>query len=271
MRDAGAAGAGQGAAARAGAGAGTAGPPPASPSPRPRAAFYALPPGGLRDYLTLLHLPYTAWCLGTVAIGLGLAPGLTWARLGETLAAFALAVGVAAHALDELRGRPLGTAIPAAVLWALAALSLGGACALGAVAAVGSTLWLLAFVAAGGLLVVAYNLEWPGFHNDAVFSLAWGGFPVLAGYFAVAETLRAEAVLAAVAAALLAHAQRRLSTDVRRLRRRVVAVRGEAELADGTTEPLSRDGLLAAPEAALRALAAAAVALGAALVVAQLG
>lgn len=250
-------------------GADSAGPPP--PSPPPRAAFYALPPGGLRDYVTLLHLPYTAWCLGTVAIGLGLAPGLTWARLGETLAAFALAVGVAAHALDELRGRPLGTAIPAAVLWTLAAVSLAGACAIGAIVAVDSTLWLLAFVAAGGLLVVAYNLEWPGLHNDAVFALAWGGFPVLTGYFAVAETLRAEAVLAAVAAALLAQAQRRLSTDVRRLRRRVVAVHGEVELGDGTTEPLSRAGLLAAPEGALRALAAATVALGAALVVAQLG
>ncbi len=243
----------------------------ASQPPPPRAAFYALPPGGLRDYVTLLHLPYTAWCLGTVAIGLGLAPGLTWTRLGETLAAFALAVGVAAHALDELRGRPLGTAIPAAALWGLALVSLAGACAIGAVVAVGSTLWLLAFVAAGGVLVVAYNLELPGLHNDVVFALAWGGFPVLTGYFAVAETLRAEAVLAATAATLLAHAQRRLSTDVRQLRRRVVAVRGELKLADGTAEPLSRQGLLAAPEAALRALAAATVALGAALVVAQLG
>ena len=236
----------------------------------PRAAFYALAPGGLRDYVTLLHLPYTAWCLGTVAIGLGLAPGLTWARLGETLAAFALAVGVAAHALDELRGRPLATAIPAAALWALAAVSLGGACAVGVVVALGSTLWLLAFVAAGGFLVVAYNLELPCFHNDVVFALAWGGFPVLTGYFAVAETLRTEAVLAAVAAALLAHAQRRLSTDVRRLRRRVVAIRGEAELVDGRVEGLSREALLVAPEGALRALAAAVVALGAALVAAQL-
>ena len=245
-------------------------PQPGPRGGRPRAAFYALPPGGLRDYVTLLHLPYTAWCLGTVAIGLGLAPGLTWARLGETLAAFALAVGVAAHALDELSGRPLGTAIPAAVLWALAGAALGGACAIGVVVALASTLWLLAFVAAGGFLVVAYNLELPGCHNDVAFALAWGGFPVLTGYFAVAETLRAEAVLAALAAGLLAHAQRRLSTDVRRLRRRVVAVRGEAELVDGRVEQLSREALLAAPEGALRALAAAVVALGAALVATQL-
>lgn len=244
-------------------------PDPAAERPRP--AFYALAQGGLRDYVTLLHLPYTGWCLGTVAIGLGLAPGLTWERLWQTLLAFALAVGVAAHALDELRGHPLATRIPATVLLALAAVSLAGACAIGVWVALDSTLWLIAFVVAGSLLVVAYNLELPGFHNDAVFALAWGAFPVLTGYFAVAGTVRTEAVVAAAAAAALAHAQRRLSSEVRRLRRRVATVQGRLELADGSTEPLSRETLLAAPEAALRALAAATMGLGAALVIAQLG
>lgn len=235
-----------------------------------RPAFYALPPGRARDWVTLLHLPYTVWCLGNLAVGLGLAPGLTWALLGETLAAFALAVGVAAHALDELKGRPLGTAIPASALAGAAALSLAGACAIGAWVAAGSTWWLLAFVAAGGLLVVAYNLELPGFHNDAAFALGWGAFPVLTGYFAAAGTLRAEAVVAAAAAGLLAHAQRLLSTHARRLRRRVTAVRGELELADGSTEPLTREALLAPAERALRVLAAASVGLGTALVLARL-
>ncbi len=237
---------------------------------RPRPAFYALPAGGLRDYVTLLHLPYTAWCLGTVAIGLGLAQQPTWALVGKTLAAFALAVGVAAHALDELKGRPLGTAIPGGVLVALAVVSLAGACALGVWVAAATTLWLLAFVAVGGFLVVAYNLELPGFHNDLAFALAWGAFPVLTGFFAAAETLSAGALVAAAAAALLAHAQRLLSTDVRRLRRRVAAVQGELELADGSREPLTREALLRVPERALRTLALGVTALGAALVLARL-
>lgn len=235
-----------------------------------RPAFYALAPGSLRDYVTLLHLPYTAWCLGTVAIGLGLAPQLTWALVGKTLAAFALAVGVAAHALDELRGRPLRTAIPGAALAALAVVALVGACAIGAWVAADTTLWLLAFVGAGGFLVVAYNLELPGFHNGLAFALGWGAFPVLTGYFAAAETLRAEAFVAAGAAALLAHAQRLLSTEVRRLRRRVTAVHGELELPGGGVEELTRAALLHAPERALRALAAASVGLGVALVLARL-
>src|SRR3989442_13616404 len=38
------------------------------------AAFYALEPGGLRDYWTLLHPPYTLWHLSYVLLGAALAP-----------------------------------------------------------------------------------------------------------------------------------------------------------------------------------------------------
>src|SRR5205814_7935334 len=97
----------------------------------PRPAFYALERGGWRDYVTLLHPPYTLWHLSYVAIGAGLAPKIDGTRLGATFAAFALALGVGAHALDELRGRPLRTAIPAPVLVVLAAASIAGAAAIG--------------------------------------------------------------------------------------------------------------------------------------------
>ena len=81
-----------------------------------RPAFYALRTGGWRDYVTLLHVPYTVWHLSYVAIGAALAPHMNWSLLGWTVLAFALALGVGAHALDELHGRPLGTRIPSAVL-----------------------------------------------------------------------------------------------------------------------------------------------------------
>jgi hypothetical protein len=72
-----------------------------------RPAFYALAPGGWRDYLTLLHPPYTAWHLSYVAIGATLAPHFHADRLGAAAAAFFLGLGVGAHALDEWQGRPL--------------------------------------------------------------------------------------------------------------------------------------------------------------------
>jgi hypothetical protein len=238
-----------------------------------RPAFYALAPGGWRDYVSLVHPTYTLWHLSYAALGAGLAPDLSAERLGWTLAAFALAMGVGAHALDELRGRPLQTRIPDRVLWTLAAASLAGAAGIGVLAAVWWTPWLLAFVAFGVFIVPAYNLELAGgrFHNGLWFALAWGAFPVLTAYFAAAETIRAEAVLAAAFAALLSWAQRVLSTPVRTVRRRVRAVSGEVEYADGTREPVTGRLLMGAPEAGLRILAAAAVTLAVAVLVLRWG
>jgi hypothetical protein len=232
-----------------------------------RPAFYALERGGWRDYVTLLHLPYTAWHLSYVAIGCALAPTLHTDRLLATLAAFFLALGIAAHALDELRGRPLGTSIPSRVLVGLAAASLLGAVAIGVVAAIAWTPWLFALVAVGAFLVPAYNLELFGgrFHSDLWFGLAWGAFPVLTGYVVTAERVDPEAVLGAVAALFLSLAQRHLSTQVRTVRRRVARVEGTIEYRDGSTGKLSAATLLGAPELALRALTLATIASAVAL------
>ena len=234
-----------------------------------RPAFYALAPGGWRDYVTLLHPPYTAWHLSYVAIGAALAPHFRAWVLGLALAAFFLGMGVAAHALDELHGRPLETRIPRRRLIVLAAVSLAAAAAIGVVTALYTSLWLLAFVAGGTFIAVAYNLELFGgrFHGDLWFALAWGAFPVVATYFAAAETIRLEAVLAAAFAALFSHAQRLLSTPVRRLRRQAKAVTGQVDLADGTTIPITRATLTVDAERALRVLAASVVTLAVALVV----
>jgi hypothetical protein len=219
-----------------------------------RPAFYALRPGGWRDYVTLLHPPYTLWHLSYVALGAALAPHMKWGLLGWTVLAFLLAMGVGAHALDELRGRPLRTRIPSSVLATLAAMSIAAASAIGIVVAARSTLWLLAFVAFGALVVVAYNLELLGgaVHTDLWFAGAWGAFPVLTAYFASAEQIRGEAVAAAVFAFLVSLAQRRLSTEVRRVRR-------------GAELPPDAELLLLAPETALRLLALALPALACAL------
>ena len=231
-------------------------------------AFYALRPGGWRDYVTLLHLPYTVWHLSYVVVGACLAAAVDWATLAWTVLAFALAMGVGAHALDELNGRPLRTEIPARVLVWLAIASVAAASVIGIVVAFERTLWVLPLVAVGAALVPVYNLELLGgrAHTDLGFALAWGAFPLLTAYVAQTGTLRLEAGLAAVWATLLSLAQRRLSSPVRRLRRDVVAVEGRLVLADGAHEPLERETFTAPAEHALRLLAASAVLLAAALV-----
>ena len=237
-----------------------------------RPAFYALAPGGWRDYVTLLHPPYTAWHLSYVAIGAALAPQLREGRLAAAAAAFFLAMGVAAHALDELNGRPLATRIPERVLLGLTVVSLASAVAIGIAGAVAFNLWLLVFVAVGALLVPAYNLELFGglIHNNLGFALAWGAFPLLTGYFACAGTIGWVALLAAGYAGLTSYTQRVLSTPVRNARRRVVAVQGTLELRDGAREPVTHELLYGAQERALKLLAAANVCLAAALLVLRL-
>ena len=232
------------------------------------ASWYALRPGGWRDYVTLVHVPYTLWHLSYVAIGAAIAPIWLPGRLGWTLAAFALALGIGAHALDELHGRPLATRIPDVVLWVLAVVSIAVAIAIGFAAAIAWWPWLAAFVAFGGFIVVAYNLELFGgaFHSDLWFAVAWGSFPLLTAYAAAAETVTRAAIIAAVFAALLSLAQRQLSTPVGMIRRRTRGITGTLELDDGKQLPVTSELLLRGPEQALRTLTAATIVLAVALV-----
>ncbi|MGZ4383911.1 MAG: hypothetical protein ACXVY3_04885 [Gaiellaceae bacterium] len=238
-------------------------------STQARPAFYALPAGGWRDYVTLLHPPYTLWHLSYVAIGASLVPGLEARRLLWGLAAFFLGMGIGSHALDELNGRPLQTTIPERTLIALAGVSIAGATAIGVGAALAWTLWLLPFVGFGAFIAVAYTLELLGgrFHRDGWFAFAWGGFPLLTAYVGASGRVEPEAVLAALFAGFLSLGQRRLSTQVRDLRRRTRSVEGSIVYADGRIESIDAESLRAVPEAALRALSAAVVLLAVALLV----
>jgi demethylmenaquinone methyltransferase / 2-methoxy-6-polyprenyl-1,4-benzoquinol methylase len=240
-----------------------AGGPSAARGPSVAPAFYALQGGGWRDYWTLLHPPYTLWHLSYVLVGAALAPMPDPRIVAGALLAFFLAVGVASHSFDELQGRPLGTRIPSSVLIALGSLGLVGAVALGIVAA--STLGpgFLVLVGVGAALVISYGLEVPIVHSDLGFALAWGGYPVVAS--ALANGAPFFATLAAAAgAALLSLAQRRLSTPVRRVRRKAIEVSGSVRYRDGSVERIDAARLIDTPESALRLLwlAVAAISIG---------
>ncbi len=235
--------------------------------PAPRPAFYALAGGGWRDLLTLLHPPYTAWHLSYFAIGAALAPHVYVNRLLWGLGAFALAVGVAAHALDELHDRPLRTGLSDRTLILLATLSLAAALAIGLAGVLTVSVKLAPLVLAGGLFLLAYNLElWGGrFHSDLWFALGWGAFPAFTGYFVNALNVSPAGLLIASGCLAMSVAQRRLSTPARELRRRTAALSGVRTLSDGRTEPLSLVGVLAPLDGALKAMSLAMVAIAAAL------
>ncbi len=236
-------------------------------------AYYtAVGRGWRRDVWALLHPPYTAWHLSYVVIGASLAPRLSVFRLVATLAAFFLAVGIAAHALDELNGRPLRTAIPSWVLKTAGAVGLAGAVAIG-LAGVPIIGWaLLLFIALGVLFVFAYNLELVGgrLHDDFWFALSWGAFPLLTAYFAQTGGISLGAVAAAASAFALSFGQRALSTPARSLRRRTRSVSGTVTLTDGSEVALDEAALLRPLERALRAFSWGVVALAAGLLASRL-
>jgi hypothetical protein len=242
---------------------------PATPD---RPAFYSLGGGRLGELLTLLHPPYTAWHLSYFALGAAVAPRLHVDRLLWGLAAFALAVGVAAHALDELHDRPLRTSLSDRTLLGLAVVSLLGALAIGVAGVLTVSVWLAPLVLAGGVFLPAYNLELIGgrLHSDLWFAVGWGAFPAFTGYFVNAEKVALPGLLIAAGCLAMSVAQRRLSSPARELRRRTRSVSGVRTLPDGRAEPLSLAGLLAPLDGALAALSLAMVVTACALVAARL-
>jgi hypothetical protein len=242
---------------------------PATPE---RPAFYALGGGRMADLLTLLHPPYTAWHLSYFALGAAVAPRLHVDRLLWGLAAFALAVGVAAHALDELHDRPLRTSLSDRTLLGLAVVSLLGALAIGVGGVLSVSVWLAPLVLAGGVFLPAYNLELIGgrLHSDLWFAVGWGAFPAFTGYFVNAQKVALPGLLIAAGCLAMSVAQRRLSSPARELRRRTRAVSGVRTLPDGRAEQLSLAGLLAPLDGALAALSLAMVVTACALVAARL-
>jgi hypothetical protein len=207
-----------------------------------------------------------------VVIGACLAPVVDVTRLIATLLAFFCAVGLAAHALDELHGRPLRTQISGTTLVVTAAIGLAGAVALGIAGVVEVGPALVPFLVIGPLLVVGYNFELFGgvIHNDVGFAASWGAFPVLVAYVAQTGKLALAPVLAAGGAFALSAAQRALSTPARLLRRQAREVTGSIGLADRDI-PIDRPTLLAPIERALRTMSWAVVLLAAGLAVARAG
>ena len=242
--------------------------------PEQRPAFYALRPGGWRDLVTVLHPPYTAWNLANVGFGAAAAAQIHTDRFIATLAAFFLAVGISAHTLDELNGRPLKTELSDLTLKVLAALSLAGAMGIGVAGCIIVSATLIPFVLAGGFFVVAYNLELFGgrFHTAFWLAFAWAAFPALTSWWVNTLSLASlkldvAGILVAAGCFGLVSVQRTLSTPVRQLRRKTVSVSGEQRLDDGTVIPLTPAEISGPLDAALRGLSWAVVVLAIGLVV----
>ena len=153
--------------------------------------------------------------------------------MAATIVAFFLAVGVGAHALDELHGRSLRTAIPDWGLTVAAAASLTGRSG-SASSASPAPARLAVFMVAGVVLALGYNLELLGgrLHNDTTSAppgARLGPDRLLRPDRDTRSRRRRRPLRSACRA--------RNGTPARRrgLRRRAVAVDGRSSLRDGRT------------------------------------
>ncbi|MBA7690676.1 hypothetical protein ES703_99207 [subsurface metagenome] len=214
--------------------------------------------GWLRDFIILLHPPYTLWHVSYIPIGAALAPTMNWSTLGWTVLAFFLAMGIGAHCADELRGRPLRTQIPGWILVLLCVLSLGGAVYIGVAIGLKETIWIIPLIIFGVFIVFAYNLEILGgkFHTNFWFGFAWGAFPAITAYIAQTHTVGLVIILVAAACLLYSITQRVLSLQCRFFRRKVLMLEGHYST-DVPTEPnkpkvLTKQVIIEPAEAALK-------------------
>jgi hypothetical protein len=159
------------------------------------------------------------WHLSYIVLGAALAPVLDWSTLAGTFTAFAIGLGIGAHALDEVKGRPLKTGFSDGALWAMGLGAMALSLVIAGVGAVVVSPWILLWGVVGVALAVGYALEWPLVHTDLGFGLAWGAFPALVGYWAQTGSITPAIVVVAGAATLLSLAQRALSTPARFVRR----------------------------------------------------
>lgn len=237
----------------------------------PGPSFYARPRllrrQWMRDWWTVLHPPYTMLHLSLVTVGACLVGPVNSNRLLLTLLAFFLAVGIGAHSLDELNGRPLKTSIPTWQLVTASALGVGGAVALGVVGLFLVSFYLAIFIAIGAFIAVAYNLElFRGMlHTNIVLVLGWGSFPILTAYFAQHDRLGVAVFVAAAFGALVTQIQRLLSTPARDLRRRTASIQGTVVRTDGSIVEVTSQMMLRPLEQSLRTLCWAGASLALAL------
>ncbi|GMQ86669.1 MAG: hypothetical protein BMS9Abin07_2257 [Acidimicrobiia bacterium] len=229
-------------------------------------AFYARTGSVVADLLAILHPPYTAWHLSYVVIGASLAATVSLSLLAWTLFVFFLAVGIGAHALDEVNARPLKTGLSGGALWGMAIAALGAAAVVVVLGSVVLSPWIWAWAVVGLFFAVGYPLEWPALlHTNLGFAVAWGAYPVLAGYWVQTESVSFGAAIVAGFATLLSLAQRSLSTPARFVRRETATASAQFD-----ADAWDRARVLASWEIPLRWLALAVVALAVGLLVAKL-
>ncbi len=178
-----------------------------------------------RAFIGMLFLPYTGMCISFTIIGSMLSESILWDRVLSIFIIYFLALGVSAHAADNLGSKkikPWGNFFTTFELKLMVIGGLSVSYAIGIYYIIIFTPLLLIIAIMEGFFLFAYNFElFNGFfHNNFWFAVSWGSLPLLAGFVIQTNSISILSLFSSTIAFLIAYSEIRISRIYKELKRK---------------------------------------------------
>ena len=178
-----------------------------------------------RAFIGMLFLPYTGMCISFTIIGSMLSESIAWDRVLSIFIIYFLALGVSAHAADNLGSKkikPWGNFFSTFELRLMVIGGLSVSYILGIYYIITFAPLLLIIAIIEGFFLFAYNFElFNGlFHNNFWFAVSWGSLPLLAGFVIQTNSISVLSLISSIMAFLLAYTEIRISRKYKELKRK---------------------------------------------------
>jgi hypothetical protein len=178
-----------------------------------------------RAFIGMLFLPYTGMCISFTIIGSMLSESIAWDRVLSIFIIYFLALGVSAHAADNLGSKkikPWGNFFSTFELRLMVIGGLSVSYILGIYYIITFAPLLLIIAIIEGFFLFAYNFElFNGlFHNNFWFAVSWGGLPLLAGFVIQTNSISVLSLISSIMAFLVAYTEIRISRKYKELKRK---------------------------------------------------
>ena len=178
-----------------------------------------------RAFIGMLFLPYTGMCISFTIIGSMLSESILWDRVLSIFIIYFLALGVSAHAADNLGSKkikPWGNFFTTFELKLMVIGGLSVSYAIGIYYIIIFVPLLLIIAIIEGFFLFAYNFElFNGFfHNNFWFAVSWGSLPLLAGFVIQTNSISILSLFSSTIAFLIAYSEIRISRIYKELKRK---------------------------------------------------
>ncbi len=178
-----------------------------------------------RAFIGMLFLPYTGMCISFTIIGSMLSESILWDRVLSIFIIYFLALGVSAHAADNLGSKkikPWGNFFTTFELKLMVIGGLSVSYTIGIYYIIIFTPLLLIIAIMEGFFLFAYNFElFNGFfHNNFWFAVSWGSLPLLAGFVIQTNSISILSLFSSTIAFLIAYSEIRISRIYKELKRK---------------------------------------------------